>query len=63
MKYKEIEVPCCCELCVYTICEEDKPDHPPTIHREPIKPEKDTLARTIWDARGGPPPPLQRGFA
>ena len=27
-------------------------------------PPKGTLGRAVWDARGGPPPPLmQRGFA
>ena len=64
MKYEEIEVPCSCELCVYTVDEENKPDHPPTIYRKPIKPPEGTFERAIWDARGGPPPQqLQRGFA
>ena len=26
-------------------------------------PPEGTLARVIWDARGGPPPPMMGGFA
>ena len=33
-------------------------------YEEPEPPEKGTVARAIWDARGGPAPPIQqRGFA
>lgn len=61
---EQIVVPCSCPLCVYTIDEEDKPNHPPTVYNRPKRPPAGTLARAIWDARGGPPPePLQRGFA
>ena len=36
----------------------------PPEYKQPELPPEGTLARAIWDARGGPPPaPPQRGFA
>jgi hypothetical protein len=36
----------------------------PNEHKQPERPPEGTLARAIWDARGGPPPaPIQQGFA
>lgn len=59
-KVDELVVHCTCPLCVYG----EHPIHKSRIIKKETPPPEGTLARTVWDARGGSAPRMmQRGFA